>query len=177
MRMLRWWPRAGPPLLQDEKAGRCQGRQEHRTGHPGPDHRGNRARPRRQAIAELVPQPSGDHRGIPPGRPVRAGHQPARPQVRPVFLHNHDRIQALTAVTGIALLIFGLIEADLRAALGDGVPLPGLLPEGRAAKPTGRAILSATYTPGGLQLDRLTPAQRMILALLGIPLPWPEKPD
>src|SRR6266545_3907201 len=29
----------------------------------------------------------------------------------------------------------------------------------------------------GLQLDRLTPAQRMILALLGIPLPWPEKPD
>ena len=104
-------------------------------------------------------------------------------KVRPVFLHNHDRIQALTAVTGIALLIFGLIEADLRAALGDGVPLPGLLPEGRAAKPTGRAILaafhglSATYTPGGLQLDRLTPAQRIILALLGIPLPWPEKPD
>jgi hypothetical protein len=36
--------------------------------------------------------------------------------------------------------------------------------------------LSATYTPGGLLLDRLTPAQRMILACLDIPLPWPEKP-
>ena len=35
--------------------------------------------------------------------------------------------------------------------------------------------LSATYTPGGLTLDRLTPAQRRILACLDIPLPWPEK--
>jgi hypothetical protein len=101
-------------------------------------------------------------------------------KVRPVFLHNDDRIEALIAVIGIALLIFGLIEADLRAALGDGTPLPGLLPEGRAAKPTSRSVLtafnglSATYTPNGLTLDQLTPPQRMILALLAIPLPWPE---
>jgi hypothetical protein len=46
-------------------------------------------------------------------------------RVRPVFLHNDDRIEALIAVIGIALLIFGLIEAELRASLGDGVPLPG----------------------------------------------------
>jgi hypothetical protein len=103
-------------------------------------------------------------------------------RVRPVFLHNDDRIEALIAVIGIALLIFGLIEAGLRARLGDGVPLPGILPEGRAAIPTARAVLAAfdglhlTYTPGGIVLDRLTPVQRTILAHLDIPLPWPEKP-
>src|SRR6266536_3089001 len=104
-------------------------------------------------------------------------------RVRPVFLHNDDRIEALIAVIGIALLIFGLIEAELRAALGDGVLLPGILPERRAARPTARAVLAAfdglsvTHTPGGLVLDHLTQAQRMILALLGIPLPWPEQQD
>ena len=104
-------------------------------------------------------------------------------KVRPIFLHNDDRIAALVAVIGIALLIFGLIEAELRAALGPGTPLPGILPQGRAAIPTARAALTAfdglcaTHTPdGGLILDRLTPAQRMILARLDIPLPWPEKP-
>src|SRR6202022_4758523 len=103
-------------------------------------------------------------------------------KVRPIFLHNDDRIQALIAVIGIALLIFGLIEAELRAALGENVPLPGILPEGRAAKPTARAALTAfdglsvTYTANGLVLDPLTHTQRIILALLGIPLPWPEPP-
>jgi Domain of unknown function (DUF4277) len=102
-------------------------------------------------------------------------------RVRPVFLHNDDRIEALIAIIGIALLIFGLIEAELRAALGPGVPLPGILPEGRAAIPTARAALAAfdglhlTYTPAGPVLDHLTPIQRTILALLNIPLPWPEE--
>ena len=72
--------------------------------------------------------------------------------VRPIFLHNDDRIHALIAVIGIALLIYGLIEADLRAALGPDTPLPGLLPEHRDAIPTARAVLAAftdlhaTYT-------------------------------
>jgi transposase len=101
-------------------------------------------------------------------------------RVRPVFLHSDARIEALIAVVGIALLIFGLIEAELREALGQGGLLPGILPEGRAAKPTARAALSAfdglqvTYTNSGLVLDRLNQAQRLILALLGIALPWPE---
>ena len=100
--------------------------------------------------------------------------------VRPVFLHNDARIEALIAVIGIALLIFGLIEAELRAALGEGATLPGILPEGRAAKPTARAALAAfdglsvSYTNNGLVLDRLSQVQRVILALLDIPLPWPE---
>jgi hypothetical protein len=104
-------------------------------------------------------------------------------KVRPVFLHNDDRIEALIAIIGIALLIFGLIEAELRIAPGaPDVQLPGILPEGRAARPTARAVLAAfdglhlTYTPGGIVLDRLTQVQRTILGLLDIPLPWPEKP-
>jgi transposase len=105
-------------------------------------------------------------------------------RVRPVFLHNHDRITALVHTVGIALLVFGLIEADLRRRLPHDQPhLPGLLPEGRAAKPTGRNILAAfqglglTHTPDGLRLDPLTATQRIILALLEIPLPWPEATD
>ncbi|MBP2320088.1 transposase [Kibdelosporangium banguiense] len=102
-------------------------------------------------------------------------------KVRPIFLHNDDRIEALIAIIGIALLIYGLIEAELRHALGPDTPLPGLLPEHRAAIPTSRAVLTAfhglhlTYTPTGPHLDRLTPPQRAILAHLDIPLPWPEK--
>jgi hypothetical protein len=105
-------------------------------------------------------------------------------KVRPVFLHNDNRIEALIGVVGVALLIFGLIEADLRRRLPTGQPrLPGLLPEGRAAKPTGRNILAAfdglgfTYSTTGPLLDRLTPTQRQILALLDIPLPWIEQPE
>lgn len=100
--------------------------------------------------------------------------------VRPIFLHNDERIHALIAVIGIALLVYGLIEADLRAALGPDTPLPGILPEHRHAVPTARAVLTAftdlhaTYTHTGLVLDRLTTVQRLILAHLDIPLPWPE---
>jgi Domain of unknown function (DUF4277)/Transposase DDE domain len=104
-------------------------------------------------------------------------------KVRPIFLHNDDRIYALTSIVGLALLIFGLIESQLRHALGDDHDgqLPGLLPEGRAAKPTGRNILAAfqglglTHTPHGPRLDRLTHTQRHILNLLDIQPPWPEQ--
>jgi hypothetical protein len=102
-------------------------------------------------------------------------------KVRPIFLHNDDRIYALTSIVGIALLIFGLIETQLRKQLDDGELLPGLLPEGRAAKPTGRNVLAAfqglgiTYTPNGIRLDRLTHTQRRILELLNIQPPWPEQ--
>ena len=106
-------------------------------------------------------------------------------KVRPIFLHNDDRIYALTSIVGLALLIFGLIESQLRQALPDDHDgqLPGLLPEGRAAKPTGRNILAAfqglgiTHTPNGIRLDRLTHTQRQILELLDIQPPWPEQED
>ena len=102
-------------------------------------------------------------------------------KVRPIFLHNDDRVYALISIVGIALLIFGLIEAQTRAALGPEQQLPGLLPEGRAARPTGRNILAAfqglglTYTHTGIQLDRLTDTQQHILDLLQIQPPWPSQ--
>lgn len=102
-------------------------------------------------------------------------------RVRPMFLHNDDRIEALISIVGLALVVFGLIELDLRKALGPDEVLEGLLPEGRAARPTGRSILAAfqglglTYTRDGIVLDRLTHSQRSILKLLGVPIPWPEQ--
>lgn len=102
-------------------------------------------------------------------------------RVRPVFLHNDERIAALVSLVGLALLVFGLIELDLRRRLPAQERLPGLLPEGRAARPTGRNILAAfqglglTYTREGIVLDRLTATQRRILDLLEIPIPWPEQ--
>jgi hypothetical protein len=104
-------------------------------------------------------------------------------KVRPIFLHNDDRVYSLLSIVGISLLIFGLIEAQTRAALGPDQQLPGLLPEGRAAKPTGRNILAAfqglglTYTHTGIQLDRLTDTQQHILDLLEIQPPWPTQAD
>jgi hypothetical protein len=104
-------------------------------------------------------------------------------KVRPIFLHNDDRVHALISIVGIALLIFGLIEAQTRAALGEDQQLPGLLPEGRAARPTGRNILTAfqglglTYTHHGIQLDQLTDTQQHLLDLLSIQPPWPQQSD
>jgi hypothetical protein len=104
-------------------------------------------------------------------------------KIRPIFLHNDDRVYALISIVGIALLIFGLIEAQTRAALGEHQQLPGLLPEGRAARPTSRNILTAfqglgmTYTPHGIALDQLTDTQQQILDLLQIQPPWPQQPD
>jgi Domain of unknown function (DUF4277)/Transposase DDE domain len=107
-------------------------------------------------------------------------------KVRPIFLHNDDRIYALISIIGIALLIFGLIESELRKALdaddrNQDKRLP-LLPEARRATPTGANILAAfqgldlTYTHRGIELDPLTPTQQRILELLSIQPPW-SQPD
>lgn len=101
-------------------------------------------------------------------------------RVRPLFLHNDDRITALISIVGLALLVFGIVEANVRRALGSGQTLPGILPEGRAALPTGRSILAAfqglglTYTAKGPVIDPLTATQRRILELLDARIPWPE---
>ena len=106
-------------------------------------------------------------------------------KVRPIFLHNDDRIYALLSIVGISLLIFGLIETSLRQALQHDPrheqKLLPLLPEGRLAKPTGANILAAfqgldlTYTHRGIELDPLTPTQQQILELLRIQPPWPQR--
>lgn len=104
-------------------------------------------------------------------------------RVRPLFLHNDDRIEALISVVGLALTVFGLIETGVRKALGAGKMLDGILPEGRDAIPTGRAVLAAfqglglTYTDRGMQLDTLTTTQRRILRLLNVQIPWAERAE
>ncbi len=101
-------------------------------------------------------------------------------RVRPIFLHNDDRIEALVSIVGLALMVFGLIELQLRQAVGTDAELAGLLPEGRAARPTARNLLGAfqglglTYTSAGIRLDQLTATQRRILTALGVAMPWPE---
>jgi transposase len=106
-------------------------------------------------------------------------------KVRPIFLHNDDRIYALISIIGIALLIFGLLETQVRNALQADEQQPDerlpLLPEGRLSKPTGANILSTfqgldlTYTHRGIELDPLTPTQQRILELLKIQPPWPQR--
>jgi hypothetical protein len=99
-------------------------------------------------------------------------------QVRPVFLKSNRRAAALVQVCSFALLVYGLIETSVRAALAPARTIPALLPEGRAARPTAANIFAAftglgyqrARTHHGLEYipDPTTPAQRCILAALGI---------
>jgi hypothetical protein len=104
--------------------------------------------------------------------------------VRPVFLKSNRRAAALVQVCSIALLVYGLIETDVRAAIVPARTIPGLLPENRAARPTAANILAAftglgyqrARTRTGLEYipDPLTPAQSAILQALGIPSVLPS---
>src|SRR5215211_385583 len=98
--------------------------------------------------------------------------------VRPVFLKSNRRVAALVGVCSIALLVYGLIETELRDAIAPTRTIPGLLPEGRAARPTAENIFRAftglgyqrARTINGLEEipDSLTAAQQAILNALGI---------
>ena len=63
--------------------------------------------------------------------------------VAPMFLHNNRRITALITVICLALLIFCLIERQVRHALAPDTHLDGLAAGHRPARPTGRLILAA----------------------------------
>jgi transposase len=105
--------------------------------------------------------------------------------VRPVFLKSNRRAAALVAVCSLALLVYGLIEAETRQAIAPARTIPALLPEGRAARPTAANIFGAftglgfqrARTTNGLEQipDPLTAAQHTILNALKIPgvLPSP----
>jgi transposase len=98
--------------------------------------------------------------------------------VRPVFLKSNRRAAALVQVCSIALLVYGLIENQVRDAITPARTIPALLPESRAARPTAENIFKAftgvgyqkARTPHGLEHipDPLTPAQTTILTALGI---------
>jgi len=102
-------------------------------------------------------------------------------RVRPVFLKNNDRILALVTVILLALTVFCLLEREVRRNLpdGDGM-MPGLLPENRRARPTGRNILRKLSTQililstidGQLYKQRgpISDLQKRLLQLLGVSL-------
>jgi hypothetical protein len=98
--------------------------------------------------------------------------------VRPVFLKNNKRAAALVQVCSFALLVYGLVEAEVRAAIAPAQTIKGLLPEGRSARPTAANIFAAfvgagyqrARTTNGLEYipDPITSAQAAILKALGI---------
>ena len=98
--------------------------------------------------------------------------------VRPVFLKSNRRAAALVGACSIALLVYGLIETEVRQAVAPARTITGLLPEGRAARPTAENIFNAftglgyqrARTSNGLEeiSDPLTPAQQTILDALDI---------
>ncbi len=90
-------------------------------------------------------------------------------RVRPIFLHNDDRIEALISIIGLGPVTFGLIEIAVRDAPGDE-PLDGLLPKDAAwpTEGTSRRLPRPrpTVAPTGILLDRLTHTQQRLLQLL-----------
>jgi|GraSoiStandDraft_4_1057263.scaffolds.fasta_scaffold108956_2 transposase len=105
--------------------------------------------------------------------------------VRPVFLKSNRRAAALVAVCSIALLVYGLIETELRNAIAPARTIPGLLPEGRPARPTAENIFRAfsglgyqrARTTNGLEeiADPLTHPQQAILNALQVPSILPSQ--
>src|SRR5512132_215476 len=62
--------------------------------------------------------------------------------VAPMFLQSNRRIQALVTVICLALLIFCLVERQVRRAIAPDLTLQGLY-VGQPAKPTGRLVFEA----------------------------------
>jgi transposase len=69
--------------------------------------------------------------------------------VAPIFLEHNRRIAALITVICLALLVFCMIERQVRQALGAEQTMRGLYPDNRKVRPTGRMIL---YHLDGLTL-------------------------
>lgn len=66
--------------------------------------------------------------------------------VAPMFLKNNRRIAALLTVITLALLVYCLIERQVRQALGPTQSMRGFYSDNRAVRPTGRLILDALDT-------------------------------
>jgi Domain of unknown function (DUF4277)/Transposase DDE domain len=105
--------------------------------------------------------------------------------VRPVFLHSNRRAAALISVCAIAVMVYGLVEAEVRRGIAPRRTIPGLLPEGRAARPTAPNVF-ATFAGYGFQRvrgrdglielpDPLSPAQKHVLAALRIDSSLPRQ--
>jgi transposase len=97
--------------------------------------------------------------------------------VAPLFLHRNDRIAALISVICLALLIYCLIEREVRTNLAPETEIVGFYAyDNRPAKPTGRLILTAlaglrlipAHGNQPAQVIRPRPLQGQLLTLLGV---------
>jgi transposase len=88
--------------------------------------------------------------------------------VAPVFLKNNARIEALLSVICLALLIFCLVERQLRQAIAPALKLAGLGVY-RDARPTGRLIFEA------LSRLKLNPATSHAPPTVPEPPPLPKR--
>ncbi|MFF3062837.1 IS1634 family transposase [Streptomyces sp. NPDC057909] len=96
--------------------------------------------------------------------------------VAPIFLEHNRRIAALITVICLALLVFCLIERQVRQALGPEQTMRGLYPDNRAVRPTGRMIFyqldslmlrpGTATSPPAILISR--GAEAHLLELLGI---------
>lgn len=74
--------------------------------------------------------------------------------VCPMFLKTNRRIAAMVMVTALALMIFSLIEREVRRKLGDKDGYTqGFLPENRRSRPTGGKILLAVSNVQAIVLE------------------------
>ncbi|MEU5646725.1 IS1634 family transposase [Streptomyces milbemycinicus] len=105
--------------------------------------------------------------------------------VTPIFVQHNRRAAALIQVICLALLIFCLIERQVRQALGPEQTMAGLYPDNRRVRPTGRMILyhldelnlriGNVTDPPTVQITR--GVQLHLLELLGIQVTqtrWPQ---
>lgn len=95
--------------------------------------------------------------------------------VRPVFLHSNRRIAALLAVISLALLLYGLIERQVRRALKTLTAQERKLLDKRIGRATGRKILdqlsdlaAVRIRDGPTRLAQPRPVQQLLLKLLGL---------
>ena len=104
-------------------------------------------------------------------------------QIRPMWLHKPKRLAGLTLLIMLAVLLAGLLEAQVRDWIKEtGCLVSGLKPEGRDnAYPTAKAMLRAfaDYTlvvmrqAGGeetVHYPKLRPVQQQIWDILKLPL-------
>src|SRR5581483_5495766 len=64
-------------------------------------------------------------------------------RIRPLFVTSNRRIVGLVTILGIALLVFSLIEREVRRALQPGEKVAGFLAGHVVARPTGENVLKA----------------------------------
>jgi transposase len=95
--------------------------------------------------------------------------------VRPIFLHNNQRIAALVAIISIALLLYGLIERQVRHGLATLNQHQRRLLRQRVGRATGRKILdqlsdltTIRSRDGPPKLAQPRPAQQLLLRLLNL---------